>query len=85
LNDLYDVIRNGNPHLSSERNINYGAGVSRPFGSFLKGDASVFCYDEKDMITSVGSGVNRKIITVGKVRKIGLEQFSTRSDYPQRC
>lgn len=73
LNDLYNVIRNGDPHLSSEKSINYSAGVSRPFGAFFKADASFFCYDIKDMITSVGSGVNKKLVNIGKVMKIGYE------------
>lgn len=73
LNNLYNVVANGDPHLESEKSTNYTVGVSRPFGSFLKGDFSVFRHDVKDKITSIGTGASKKMVNIGEVRMLGYE------------
>lgn len=73
LNNLYNVVANGDPHLSSEKSINYTIGASRAFGSFLRGDLSVFRYDIDDKISSIGTGSSKRMVNIGEVRMLGFE------------
>jgi len=73
LNNLYNLIANGDPHLKSEKSINYSLGVSRTFGSFFKGDLAVFYYDVEDKISRIGSGANRRMVNIGEVEMMGYE------------
>ncbi len=73
LNNLYNNIAYGDPHLKSEVSKNYTVGVSRPFGSFLSTDFSLFWHDIKDRISVTGTGADKHSINVGKVRMVGYE------------
>jgi len=73
LKSLYSNISNGDPHLETEKSDNYTVGVSRPFGSFLTADFSVFYHDVKDLITRVGSGSNKYYANVNSARMQGYE------------
>lgn len=73
LNNLYNVVAAGDPHLSSEKSNNYTVGVSRAFGSFLRGDLSVFRYDITDKISSTGTGASKRMVNIGEVGMLGYE------------
>jgi iron complex outermembrane recepter protein len=73
LNNLYNSIAGGSAYLESEKSNNYTVGVSRPFGSFLKADFSLFRHDVKDRITSEKIGPTTYMYNTGKVRLQGYE------------
>jgi len=73
LKSLYSNVSYGDPHLETEKSDNYTVGVSRPFGSFLTADFSVFYHDVKDLITRVGSGSNKYYANVNSARMQGYE------------
>lgn len=79
LNNLYNLVANGDPRLEPEKSINYTLGVSRVFGSMVKTDFSVFCHDIEDKISSVGIGADKRMVNIGEVRmlvyEIGLEVY----------
>ncbi len=73
LNNLYNIVANGDPHLSSEKSINYTMGVSGTLWSFFRGNISVFLYDIDDKISSVGTGAGKRMVNIGEVRMMGYE------------
>ncbi len=90
LNNLYNVVAAGDPHLSPEKSRNYTVGASRSFGSCFKGEVSLFWYDITDRITSIGSGANKRMVNIGETRvrgaEIGVEAYlindlTLRADY----
>ncbi len=73
LSDLYNNIAGGSAFLHSEKSNNYTVGVSRSFGSFFKGDFSLFRHDVKDKITRQTIAGTNYTVNIGKVRMQGCE------------
>jgi len=69
LKNLYSAVGDGDPHLKSEKSINYTVGASRPFGTFFKGDIGLFYYDIEDKISSI----KKKYVNLGEVEMKGCE------------
>jgi outer membrane receptor protein involved in Fe transport len=74
LSDLYNQVAGGSPYLKSEKSNNYTVGVSRPFGSFLKADFSLFRHDIKDRIQRITiNSSTYQMVNAAEVRMQGYE------------
>ena len=72
LSSLYSSSA-GNPDLRPEKSTNYVVGISRGITQYARGEASLFAYDVKDLISRDAPGALAPYMNYGRVFIYGAE------------